>query len=201
MNSHPTAETFARLKFYFDFSSPKAYLAFERLPVWLEGLSYSITYQPVDLRRRSGSTRHEPDPDLQELPRHNWVMPARHPFDSLPYSRLALACAPCLGGTPSRWVVQTIFQELWHTGADPEDPQRLAALQSQLAPQLAPQLLPQFKDLADPAQAQQVQNALQAATDHSVEKGVSQAPTIEFAGQLFDVLDGRDALIQALRGL
>jgi predicted DsbA family dithiol-disulfide isomerase len=62
-------------------------------------------------------------------------------------------------------------------------------------------LLPQFKDLADHLQAQQVQNALQAATHRSVEKGVSQVPTIEFAGQLFDALDGRDALIQALRGL
>jgi 2-hydroxychromene-2-carboxylate isomerase len=197
MDSHPVAATFARLTFYFDFSSPNAYLAFESLPVWLEGLSYSITYQPVHLRQRSVLRAHEPDTDLQELPRHDLVMPARHPFDSLPYSRLALACAPCLGGTPSRWVVQTIFQELWRTGADPEDPQRLAALQFQLAPQL----LPQFKDLADSVQAQQVQNALQAATDRSVEKGVSQVPTMEFAGQLFDVLDCRDALIQALRGL
>ncbi len=197
MNSHSVAVKFAHLTFYFDFSSPRAYFAVERLPVWLEGLSYSITYQPVHLRQRPVLRAHEPDPDLHELPGHNLVMPARYPFDSLPYSRLALACAPCLGGTPSRWVVQTIFQELWRTGADPEDPRRLAELLSQLAPQL----LPQFKDQADSAQAQQVQNALQAATDRSVEKGVSQVPTMEFADQLFDVLDGRDALIQALRGL
>ena len=197
MDSHPVALKFARLTFYFDFSSPRAYLAFERLPDWLEGLSYSVTYQPVDLKQRAAPTPLEPDPALQELLSHEGVMPARYPFDALPCSRLALACAPCLGGTPSRWVVQTIFHELWQSGADPEDPQRLAALQSQLAPQL----LPQFKDLSDPAQAKLVQNALQAATDRSVERGVSQFPTIEFAGQLFDALEGRDALIQALRGL
>ena len=36
-----------RLTFYLDFISPYAYLAFERLPQALEGISHAVTYQPV----------------------------------------------------------------------------------------------------------------------------------------------------------
>ena len=35
------------LRFYFDLVSPYAYLAFERLPQALEGLSVEVSYQPV----------------------------------------------------------------------------------------------------------------------------------------------------------
>ena len=36
-----------RITFYLDFISPYAWLAFERLPEVLQGLTYSVTYQPV----------------------------------------------------------------------------------------------------------------------------------------------------------
>ena len=36
-----------RLTFYLDFISPYAYLAFERLPQALEGISHAVSYQPV----------------------------------------------------------------------------------------------------------------------------------------------------------
>jgi 2-hydroxychromene-2-carboxylate isomerase len=35
------------LIFYLDFISPYAYLAFEKLPQALQGLSYSVTYKPI----------------------------------------------------------------------------------------------------------------------------------------------------------
>ena len=35
------------LTFYFDVVSPYAYLAFERLPQALEGLSHTVDYRPV----------------------------------------------------------------------------------------------------------------------------------------------------------
>ena len=41
------------LTFYLDFISPYAYLAFERLPVALQGLSYAVDYKPVLLDRKS----------------------------------------------------------------------------------------------------------------------------------------------------
>ena len=36
-----------QITFYLDFVSPYAWLAFERLPDALEGLSYSVAYRPV----------------------------------------------------------------------------------------------------------------------------------------------------------
>ena len=36
-----------RIEFFFDFVSPFAYLAFERLPQALEGQSYAVDYRPV----------------------------------------------------------------------------------------------------------------------------------------------------------
>ena len=36
-----------RITFYLDVVSPYAWLAFERLPEVLEGLSYSVEYRPV----------------------------------------------------------------------------------------------------------------------------------------------------------
>ena len=35
------------ITFYLDFLSPYTWLAFERLPQELQGLSYSVSYQPV----------------------------------------------------------------------------------------------------------------------------------------------------------
>ena len=35
------------ITFYLDFVSPYAWLAYERLPDALEGLSYSVSYKPV----------------------------------------------------------------------------------------------------------------------------------------------------------
>ena len=35
------------ITFYLDFLSPYAYLAFEKLPEALEGLSYSVAYKPL----------------------------------------------------------------------------------------------------------------------------------------------------------
>ena len=35
------------ITFYLDFLSPYTWLAFERLPQALQGLSYSVSYQPV----------------------------------------------------------------------------------------------------------------------------------------------------------
>ena len=36
-----------QITFYLDFISPYAYLAFEKLPEALKGISYSVTYKPL----------------------------------------------------------------------------------------------------------------------------------------------------------
>ena len=91
--------------FYLDFISPYAYLAFERLPKVLQGVSYSISFKPV------------------------WFggLP-----DSLGLLHLAVACDAA--GTPNRYACETIFRHVQSFGPAASDPLHLAALSALLAP-------------------------------------------------------------------
>ena len=90
---------------YLDLMSPQAYLAFERLPEALRGVSYSVRYKPVL---------------FASLPKQQELL------------RLAVACDEA--GTPNRYVCETIFRHVSACGDEATDPLRLAALSVQLAP-------------------------------------------------------------------
>ena len=95
-----------QITFYLDFVSPYAYLAFERLPQELAGLSVAVTYQPVllgaVLQHHGNRAPADVAPKREWLYRHvSWLaqqqgldfsMPRVHPFNPLPLLRLALAC-------------------------------------------------------------------------------------------------------------
>ena len=93
------------INFYLDFISPYAYLAFEKLPQALAGLSYSVAYKPVLF---AGFLQHHGQLGPAEIaPKRDWTyrqvqwlahaegipldMPLAHPFNPLPLLRLALA--------------------------------------------------------------------------------------------------------------
>ena len=128
------------ITFHLDFVSPYAYLAFERLPQALEGLSYSVDYRPVLF---AGFLKAHGQLGPAEIPgKREWTyrqvlwlgrthgipiqMPASHPFNPLALLRLALACGQ--GGSINRHVAETVFRHVWRGGADAGDPQRLASL-------------------------------------------------------------------------
>ena len=134
------------LAFHFDVVSPFAYLAFERLPQALEGLSVEVSYRPLLF---AGLLSHWGQKGPAEIePKRAWTyrhvawlahrhgielqMPAQHPFNPLALLRLAIACAPPLG-TPSRHVCEQVLRHVWRGGADANDPARLQALQAALA--------------------------------------------------------------------
>ncbi len=108
------------LTFFFDPISPFAYLAFELLPRALDGLSYSVDYQPVlfaaMLSQWGQKGPAEIEPKRAWTFRHvHWLAhrhgiemqtPAQHPFNPLALLRLALACS-AQGRTPSRSRVRT----------------------------------------------------------------------------------------------
>ncbi|WP_280152896.1 2-hydroxychromene-2-carboxylate isomerase [Piscinibacter sp. XHJ-5] len=188
------------LTFHFDVVSPFAYLAFERLPQALEGLSYSVDYQPVLF---AGLLSHWGQKGPAEIePKRAWTFrhvhwlahrhriamhtPAQHPFNPLALLRLALACAPP-GRTPSRHVCEQALRHVWCGGGDANDPARLAALTAQLAPRL------------DPA-SDVVKQALKEATARAVAKGVFGVPTIEVDGRLFWGFDALEMVAAYLRG-
>ena len=94
-----------QISFWFDPVSPFAWLAFERLPQVLEGVSYSVRYRPVlfagMLKAWGQKGPAEIEPKRAWTFRHvHWLAhqwgipldtPAVHPFNPLPLLRLALA--------------------------------------------------------------------------------------------------------------
>ena len=103
------------LRFHFDVVSPYAYLAFERLPQALEGLSVEVSYRPLLFAGLLQNWGNKGPAEIE--PKRAWTfrqvawlaheygvrldLPAQHPFNPLSLLRLALACAPA-NGTPSR---------------------------------------------------------------------------------------------------
>lgn len=187
------------ITFHLDFISPFAYLAFERLPGALQGLSYSVTHKPVLF---GGLLKHHGQLGPAEIPgKRDWTyrqvlwlahshgieiqMPASHPFNPLALLRLAIACDA--QGTPNRYVCETLFRHVWRGGADAADVGRLQQLQAQLAPP------------RDPA-SEEVKAQLKANTGEAVARGVWGVPMFEMDGKLFWGLDSLPMLRACMEG-
>lgn len=184
-----------QITFYFDFISPYAYLAFERLPEALKGLSYEVVYKPVLF---AGLLKHHGQLGPAEIPdKRLWTyrqvlwqahaqgipmqLPAAHPFNPLGLLRLAIACGP------NRYVCETLFRHAWRGGADASDPLRLEALREGLQPARGP---------ADEA----VKAELKANTEAAIARGVFGVPTCEVDGKLFWGADALPMLRAYLEG-
>lgn len=184
-----------RITCWVDPISPFAYLAFERLPQALEGGSYVVDYRPVLFAAMLQHHAHKGPAEIE--PKRAWTFrhvhwlaqrhgiamdtPVQHPFNPLPLLRLATACGP------NRRVMEAIFRHVWQGGADAVDPQRLAALQADLAP---------ARDPASP----EVKAELKAATDDAIAQGVFGVPSFGLDGRVFWGLDALDMLAGAVRG-
>ncbi|MBC5786113.1 2-hydroxychromene-2-carboxylate isomerase [Ramlibacter sp. USB13] len=185
--------------FHFDVVSPYAYLAFEKLPEVLKGLSYRVDYRPVLF---AGFLKHHGQLGPAEIaPKRDWTyrqvlwlahahgvplqLPAAHPFNPLALLRLALACGS--DGLVNRFVAETVFRHVWRGGADAADPQRLDALRAQLQPQ---------RDAAGEA----VKSELRANTESAIARGLFGVPTCEVDGRLFWGFDGLPMLREYLQG-
>jgi len=185
-----TAEPIVKhLSFWFDPVSPYAYLAFEQLPNALEGLSYEVTYRPVLF---AGMLRHWGQKGPAEIePKRAWTFrqvhwlahrlnipidtPAEHPLNPLAYLRLLLSTA-MPGSTPNRLACELVLRQIWRGGHSANDPARLAALTTMLAPRVPP----------DDAT---VKLALRHATDAALDAGIFGVPTLEVDGRTFWGLD------------
>jgi 2-hydroxychromene-2-carboxylate isomerase len=189
-----------QLTFWFDPISPFAYLAFERLPQVLEGVSYDVSYRPILfaglLKAWGQKGPAEIEPKRAWTFRHvHWIAqqhgieittPAQHPFNPLALLRLLIACAPP-GGTPNRRACEAVLHHVWHGGADANDASRLQALTDDLALRVSPD-------------DESVKQALKDGTDDALQRGVFGVPTLEFEGRLFWGLDALPMLAACLRG-
>jgi 2-hydroxychromene-2-carboxylate isomerase len=187
------------ITFYFDFISPYAYLAFEKLPEALKGISYSVTYKPLLF---AGLLKHHGQLGPAEIPaKREWTyrqvlwlaheqgvalqLPASHPFNPIPLLRLAVACDR--QGTPNRYVCETIFRHVWQTGLDAADTQRLDALTAQLAPQRE-------------INGADVKDQLKSHGDEAISQGLFGVPAIVVDGKVFWGFDALPMLRAYLLG-
>ena len=190
-----------QLRFWFDPVSPYAYLAFERLPEALAGLSYAVEYRPVLFAGLLQHWGHKGPAEIE--PKRAWTFrqvewlalrhgialqtPLQHPFNPIALLRLAVACAPA-GQAPNRRVVEAVFRHVWcANGADANDAARLEALRLSLAPRRDPQ-------------SSEVKDELREAAREAIARGVFGVPTIEVDGRLFWGLDSLEMLADCLHG-
>ena len=192
-----------RITFYLDFVSPYAWLAFERLPEALQGLSYSVAYRPVLL---GALLQQHANPGPAGIaPKRDWTyrhvtwlghaqgtllqMPARHPFNPLPLLRTALACSD--DGHINRYVAGTVLRHVWQGGHDALDASRLADLAALLAEQLRP---------GQDTTSEAPKALLRANTEAAQAAGVFGVPAFAVDGKLFWGLDGLPMLRAYLDG-
>jgi 2-hydroxychromene-2-carboxylate isomerase len=188
-----------QITFYLDFISPYSYLAFEKLPAALLGLSYGVDYKPVLF---AGLLKHHGQLGPAEIvPKRDWTfrqvlwlahshgvpmqMPAAHPFNPLALLRLALACGS--EGRANRYVCETIFRHVWRGGADAIDVQRLEALKQSLHPH------------RDPA-SDAVKAELKANTDEAIARALFGVPAYTVDDKLFWGFDALPMLRAYLEG-
>jgi 2-hydroxychromene-2-carboxylate isomerase len=200
------------ITFYLDFISPYAYLAFERLPEALMGQSYSVTYKPILF---AALLKHHGQLGPAEIaPKRDWTyrqvqwlahsqgvalqLPAAHPFNPLGLLRLAVACGVQEGGlqegraqddagSPSRFVVETLFHHVWQGGGDAASPARLAEVSAMLVP-------------ARDANGDRVKAQLKANTEEAIALGVFGVPTLQVDDKLFWGSDALPMLRDYMRG-
>jgi 2-hydroxychromene-2-carboxylate isomerase len=171
---------------YFDFISPYAYIGLGRLDRLADRLA--IRYRPVLF---AGLLNHWGQKGPAEIsPKRIWTFrwctwwaaqqgiafraPAVHPFNPLPYLRLAIAA----GNTPP--AIRRIFEALWTTGVDPADERAFAALARSLS--------------IDPARLadQAIKDTLRLETEQAVARGVFGVPTLIVDDELFWGADAMD---------
>lgn len=201
----PASSAVRSITCYLDFISPYAWLAFERLPHALEGVSFSMQYRPVVL---GAVLQHHGQLGPAEIPaKRDWTyrqvmwlaqaqgvnldMPASHPFNSLPLSRLALACAaPGESGTCNRWVCETVFRHVWEGGEDAVAPARLQTLADSLKPS---------RDWQG-EHSEAIKSELRQNTSGALADGIFGVPSFKVDGKLFWGLDALPMLRAYLLG-
>ena len=188
-----------RLLFDFDIVSPYAYLAFERLPAALEGVSHVVEYRPLVF---AGALKHWGNTaPVAVAPKKAWLFrqcawlaerdgvalrPPPHPFNPLALLRLLVASVPA-GAHPNRRAVELVFRHVWaRDGGDANEPAALKALADAIAPQ---------RDPASP----EVKAELQARGRQAVEAGVFGVPFFRLDdGQHFWGQDGMAMLVDVM---
>jgi 2-hydroxychromene-2-carboxylate isomerase len=165
---------------YFDVISPYAYLHRTRFAELPQDLA--IVYKPVLF---AGLLNHWGQKGPAEIPaKRTWTyrscqfwadshdvpfrFPSAHPFNSLPYQRLILACQ----SSPD--AVKRVFDHVWTTAGNPADDKGFSALARSLG-------IEDLAALGDPA----IKDALRRNTEEAAAQGVFGVPSFVVDGEVF----------------
>lgn len=205
-----TTTQLREITFWYDPISPYAWLAFERLPQVLMGLSVHVRYRPLFL---GGLLKARGQRGPAEIPgKREWTfrhvqwqarqqgtvldLPAAHPFNPLPLLRMGLATASDVApGDTSRYVTALLFRHVWEGGAAAADAARLQSLEQVLREHVAER----GGSWLD-ADSAQVRDQLRANTDEAMAAGVFGVPAMVAGGRVFWGLDALPMLRDWLDG-
>lgn len=172
------------IDWYFDFVSPYSYICFNRL----DELPAQISYKPVLF---AGLLEHWGQKGPAEIPaKRKWTyrwctwwardlgitfrFPGHHPFNPLPYLRLAIAA-----GSTER-VVRRIFNVLWATGDEALDESIFRTLCKESG--------------VDEAKLTEAKETLRQATADAAKRGVFGVPSFVIDNEVFWGADALDFL-------
>ena len=192
-----------RVRFYFDYVSPNAYLALTELPVL--AARYQVAIDPVPVLFAGLLEAHGQLGPAEVAPKMRWMWrnvvrkaaqlrvpfrpPAFHPFNPL----LALRVSSLVLDLAGRWrLIEALFQGVWVRGLHVSEPSVVVALADEVG-LAGVELLAQASGIDAKAR-------LRAQTDDAVRRGVFGVPTVELEGELFWGFDDFPQLERALAG-
>jgi 2-hydroxychromene-2-carboxylate isomerase len=177
-----------RLRFYFDFISSNAYLAWHRLPELAR--RFGLEVEPIPVLFAGLLEAHGQLGPAEVRPKALWMwrnnlrkaallgiplrMPRFHPFNPL----LALrACSLPLEPDDRRGLIDALFRAVWVEGLHPSEPPVVASVAAAVGLR--------GEEIVAAAQQPEAKARLREQTDASVAAGVFGVPTLAVGSELF----------------
>lgn len=193
----------AGMKFYFDYISPNAYLAWTQLPRLIEGRSIEV--EPIPVLFGALLEAHGQRGPAEIPAKMQWMVrdilrkakrlgitlnpPASHPFNPL----LALRVSSLRVAREERLaLISAIFEAVWVRQLDVSDPSKLRATINEIGLD--------GNDLINRAESPETKTQLREQTTAAVNQGVFGVPTMLAHGALFWGFDDFGSLEAFLNG-
>lgn len=180
------------IKFYFDYVSPNAYLAWTQIPRVTSGRDIDVEPIPVLFSALLDAHGQRGPAEVPEKMR--WMVknvlrkanqldvpinpPASHPFN--PLLALRVSCLP-ISPKARQALINAIFEAAWVTGIDVADPEALAEVLEAAGLD--------SRGLISQAGSSETKAQLRKNTSAAVETGVFGVPSVQVGSELFWGLD------------
>lgn len=191
------------LEFYFDYLSPYAYFAWNRLEGFCRDHEVELVVKPVVFGKLLDHWGHLGPAEI--APKREWLIksclfyaklhnlpfssPACHPFNSLAALRASL---PSISGVHQQRLISAIFDAGWGQGFDIGDTAVICRIAADVGLDAG--------KLEKTIQTADVKSSLKANTDEAIAKGVFGVPTMVYEKDLFWGNDQFEYLSHIIKG-